>query len=74
MPEDSLRLDGAPHGDVSFPGREMVRGGGKGDARTADVAEGHVRTLTTSHLKWLVDPAPAARALAETAALLPAGS
>ncbi|MGW6605738.1 alpha/beta fold hydrolase [Streptomyces sp. NPDC055036] len=33
-----------------------------------------VRTLTSSHLKWLVDPAPAARVLGEIAALLPAGS
>ncbi|MFJ7907295.1 alpha/beta fold hydrolase [Kitasatospora sp. NPDC096204] len=32
-----------------------------------------VRTLAGSHLKWLVDPAPAARVLAEVAALLPAG-
>ncbi|MFI5943508.1 alpha/beta fold hydrolase [Streptomyces uncialis] len=33
-----------------------------------------VRTLTSSHLKWLVDPAPAARVLGEIAALLPAAS
>ncbi|MFD6568443.1 alpha/beta hydrolase [Micromonospora profundi] len=31
-----------------------------------------VRTLTSSHLKWLVDPAPAARVLGDVAALLPA--
>ncbi|MFI1734757.1 alpha/beta fold hydrolase [Streptomyces acidicola] len=50
----------------------MIR---EGDALTPENPY-DVRTLTGSHLKWLVDPAPAARVLGELAALsvLPAGS
>lgn len=48
----------------------MIR---EGDALTPENPY-DVRTLTSSHLKWLVDPAPAARVLGEIAALLPAES
>ncbi|RKT09715.1 pimeloyl-ACP methyl ester carboxylesterase [Streptomyces sp. 1114.5] len=48
----------------------MIR---EGDALTPENPY-DVRTLTGSHLKWLVDPAPAARVLDEIAALLPAAS
>ncbi|MFE7531412.1 alpha/beta hydrolase [Kitasatospora sp. NPDC057542] len=45
----------------------MIR---EGDALTPENPY-DVRTLPGSHLKWLVDPAPAARVLGELAALLP---
>lgn len=45
----------------------MIR---EGDALTPDNPY-DVRTLPGSHLKWLVDPAPAAQVLGELAALLP---
>ncbi|GGU61265.1 alpha/beta fold hydrolase [Streptomyces daghestanicus] len=48
----------------------MIR---EGDALTPDNPY-DVRTLTGSHLKWLVDPAPAARVLADVAALPPTGA
>ncbi|MFF9641512.1 alpha/beta fold hydrolase [Kitasatospora aureofaciens] len=59
--------------DTSVPPAMQDRMIREGDALTPQNPY-DVRTLTSSHLKWLVDPAPAARVLAEVAALLPSGS
>ncbi|MFJ9776800.1 alpha/beta fold hydrolase [Kitasatospora sp. NPDC101157] len=59
--------------DTSVPLAMQDRMIREGDALTPDNPY-DVRTLTSSHLKWLVDPAPAARVLAEVAALLPSGA
>ncbi|MBP0448755.1 alpha/beta hydrolase [Kitasatospora sp. RG8] len=59
--------------DTSVPLAMQDRMIHEGDALTPENPY-DVRTLTSSHLKWLVDPAPAARVLGEIAALLPAGS
>ncbi|MFB7368409.1 alpha/beta fold hydrolase [Streptomyces sp. NPDC056222] len=59
--------------DTSVPLAMQDRMIREGDALTPENPY-DVRTLTSSHLKWLVDPAPAARVLDEIAALLPAGS
>ncbi|MEV8395209.1 MULTISPECIES: alpha/beta hydrolase [unclassified Streptomyces] len=59
--------------DTSVPLAMQDRMIREGDALTPQNPY-DVRTLTSSHLKWLVDPAPAARVLGEIAALLPAGS
>ncbi|MEV4341174.1 alpha/beta fold hydrolase [Streptomyces sp. NPDC049590] len=59
--------------DTSVPLAMQDRMIREGDALTPENPY-DVRTLTSSHLKWLVDPAPAARVLSETAALLPAAS
>ncbi|RSS84070.1 alpha/beta fold hydrolase [Streptomyces sp. WAC06614] len=59
--------------DASIPLAVQDRMIREGDALTPENPF-DVRTLPGSHLKWLVDPAPAARVLAEVAALLPAGS
>lgn len=48
----------------------MIR---EGDALTPENPY-DIHTLTSSHLKWLVDPAPAARVLGDLAALLPGES
>ncbi|OSP40629.1 alpha/beta hydrolase [Streptomyces sp. 13-12-16] len=59
--------------DASVPlamQNRMIR---EGDALTPENPY-DVRTLTSSHLKWRVDPAPAARVLGGLAALLPADS
>ncbi|MEE1783238.1 alpha/beta fold hydrolase [Streptomyces sp. SP17BM10] len=58
--------------DTSLPLALQDRMIREGDALTPDNPY-DVRTLTSSHLKWLVDPAPAARVLGELVALLPAG-
>ncbi|MFI9366866.1 alpha/beta fold hydrolase [Kitasatospora sp. NPDC053057] len=59
--------------DTSIPPAMQDRMIREGDALTPDNPY-DVRTLAGSHLKWLVDPAQAARVLGEVAALLPAGS
>ncbi|MFB7613938.1 alpha/beta fold hydrolase [Kitasatospora sp. NPDC056181] len=59
--------------DTSVPLAMQDRMIREGDALTPENSY-DVRTLTSSHLKWLVDPAPAARVLGEIAALLPGGS
>ncbi|MFD7291571.1 alpha/beta fold hydrolase [Streptomyces sp. NPDC059863] len=59
--------------DTSVPLAMQDRMIREGDALTPQNPY-DVRMLTSSHLKWLVDPAPAARVLGEIAALLPAGS
>ncbi|MFE2414970.1 alpha/beta fold hydrolase [Kitasatospora sp. NPDC057904] len=59
--------------DTSLPLAVQDRMIREADALTPDNPY-DVRTLTSSHLKWLVDPAPAARVLGELVALLPAGS
>ncbi|MBD0690825.1 alpha/beta fold hydrolase [Streptomyces sp. CBMA123] len=59
--------------DTSVPLAMQDRMIREGDALTPENPY-DVRTLPGSHLKWLVDPAPAARVLGEVAALLPAGS
>ncbi|MFD8707342.1 alpha/beta fold hydrolase [Kitasatospora sp. NPDC059648] len=59
--------------DTSVPLAMQDRMIREGDALTPENPY-DVRTLTSSHLKWLVDPAPAARVLAEVAALLPSGA
>ncbi|MEV7600189.1 alpha/beta fold hydrolase [Kitasatospora sp. NPDC089797] len=59
--------------DASIPPAMQDRMIREGDALTPDNRY-DVRTLPGSHLKWLVDPAPAARVLAEVAALLPEGA
>ncbi|MFD5463497.1 alpha/beta fold hydrolase [Kitasatospora sp. NPDC127059] len=59
--------------DTSIPPAMQDRMIREGDALTPDNPY-DVRTLVSSHLKWLVDPAPAARVLAEVAALPPSGS
>ncbi|MEV7028044.1 alpha/beta hydrolase, partial [Kitasatospora sp. NPDC093558] len=58
--------------DASLPLALQDRLIREGDALTPENPY-DVRTLTGSHVKWLVDPAPAARLLGELAALLPAG-
>ncbi|MER7849130.1 alpha/beta hydrolase [Kitasatospora sp. NPDC096077] len=55
--------------DASIPPAMQDRMIREGDALTPDNRY-DVRTLAGSHLKWLVDPAPAARVLGEVAALL----
>ncbi|MFE7467996.1 alpha/beta fold hydrolase [Streptomyces sp. NPDC057499] len=55
--------------DTSVPLAMQDRMIREGDALTPDNPY-DVRTLTSSHLKWMVDPAPAARVLADVAALL----
>ncbi|MFI2608674.1 alpha/beta hydrolase [Kitasatospora sp. NPDC018619] len=57
--------------DASIPPAAQDRMIREGDALTPENPY-DVRTLPGSHLKWLVDPAPAARVLGEVAALLPA--
>ncbi|MGP3775344.1 alpha/beta fold hydrolase [Streptomyces sp. SDT5-1] len=52
--------------DTSLPPALQDRLIREGDALTPDNPY-RVRTLDSSHLKWLVDPAPAARVLAEVA-------
>ncbi|MFD4660141.1 alpha/beta fold hydrolase [Kitasatospora sp. NPDC058444] len=59
--------------DTSIPLAMQDRMIREGDALTPENPY-DVRTLPGSHLKWLVDPAPAARALGELAALLPSES
>ncbi|MER7673973.1 alpha/beta fold hydrolase [Kitasatospora sp. NPDC096128] len=59
--------------DASVPPAMQDRMIREGDALTPDNPY-DVRTLAGSHLKWLAAPQPAARLLAEIAALLPAGS
>ncbi|MFJ8472082.1 alpha/beta hydrolase [Kitasatospora sp. NPDC094011] len=59
--------------DTSIPPAMQDRMIREGDALTPDNRY-DVRTLAGSHLKWLVDPAPAARVLGEVAALLPEGA
>ncbi|MFJ9458482.1 alpha/beta fold hydrolase [Kitasatospora sp. NPDC101447] len=59
--------------DTSIPLAMQDRMIREGDALTPENPY-DVRTLTGSHLKWLVDPAPAARVLGEVAALLPEAS
>lgn len=59
--------------DASIPLAMQDRMIREGDALTPENPY-DVRTLTSSHLKWLVSPAPAARVLGDIAALLPAGS
>ncbi|MET9294696.1 alpha/beta hydrolase [Streptomyces sp. NPDC003077] len=61
--------------DASMPLALQDRLIREGNALTPDNPY-DVRTLASSHLKWLVDPAPAARLLGELAALVdsPAGS
>ncbi|MEB8342033.1 alpha/beta fold hydrolase [Streptomyces endophyticus] len=55
--------------DASVPPAVQDRMIREGDALTPDNPF-RVRTLDSSHLKWLVDPAPAARVLAELAELV----
>ncbi|MGA4843898.1 alpha/beta fold hydrolase [Streptomyces sp. G45] len=55
--------------DASMPLALQDRLIREGDALTPDNPY-DVRTLSGSHLKWLVDPAPAARVLADVAALV----
>ncbi|MFF4628315.1 alpha/beta fold hydrolase [Streptomyces griseorubiginosus] len=57
--------------DISVPLAMQDRMIREGDALTPENPY-DVRTLTSSHVKWLVDPAPAARVLGDIAALLPA--
>ncbi|CAM5699821.1 alpha/beta fold hydrolase [Streptomyces griseorubiginosus] len=57
--------------DTSVPLAMQDRMIREGDALTPENPY-DVRTLTSSHVKWLVDPAPAARVLGDIAALLPA--
>ncbi|MFJ9342025.1 alpha/beta fold hydrolase [Streptomyces sp. NPDC101733] len=57
--------------DTSLPLAMQDRMIREGDALTPENPY-DVHTLTSSHLKWLVDPAPAARVLSGIAALLPA--
>ncbi|MGV9289023.1 alpha/beta hydrolase [Streptomyces sp. NPDC003719] len=59
--------------DTSVPLAMQDRMIREGDALTPENPY-DVRTLTSSHLHWLVDPAPAARVLGELAALPPVGS
>ncbi|WP_225824004.1 alpha/beta hydrolase [Streptomyces naphthomycinicus] len=59
--------------DTSVPLAMQDRMIREGDALTPENPY-DVRTLTSSHLKWLVAPAPAARVLSDIAGLLPAGS
>ncbi|MFJ4189615.1 alpha/beta hydrolase [Kitasatospora sp. NPDC089509] len=59
--------------DTSIPPAMQDRMIREGDALTPDNRY-DVRTLAGSHLKWLVDPAPAARVLDEVAALLVEGA
>lgn len=56
--------------DTSMPLAMQDRMIREGDALTPENPY-DVRTLTSSHLKWLVDPAPAARVLGDVAALAP---
>ncbi|MEU3827005.1 alpha/beta hydrolase [Streptomyces sp. NPDC029080] len=56
--------------DASLPLAMQDRMIREGDARTPENPY-DVRTLPSSHLRWLVDPAPAARVLGELVALLP---
>ncbi|MEV6425746.1 alpha/beta fold hydrolase [Streptomyces sp. NPDC051662] len=69
IPKTYIRLAEDTSVPVAMQDR-MIR---EGDALTPQNPY-DVRTLTSSHLKWLVDPVPAARVLGEIAALLPAGS
>ncbi|AIR96402.1 alpha/beta fold hydrolase [Streptomyces glaucescens] len=64
IPRTFVRLAG----DASLPLALQDRLIREGDALTPDNPY-DVRTLEGSHLKWLTDPAPAARLLAELAAL-----
>ncbi|MFJ8148918.1 alpha/beta hydrolase [Streptomyces sp. NPDC096048] len=64
VPKTFVRLAG----DASMPLAMQDRLIREGDALTPGNPY-DVRTLDGSHLKWLVDPAPAARVLAELAAL-----
>ncbi|MEV8554665.1 alpha/beta hydrolase [Streptomyces glaucescens] len=64
IPRTFVRLAG----DASLPLALQDRLIREGDALTPDNPY-DVRTLEGSHLKWLTDPAPAARVLAELAAL-----
>ncbi|MFD8201461.1 alpha/beta hydrolase [Streptomyces sp. NPDC059701] len=59
--------------DTSVPLAMQDRMIREGDALTPENPY-DVRTLTSSHLHWLVDPAPTARVLSELAALPPVGS
>ncbi|MEU1054323.1 alpha/beta hydrolase [Streptomyces sp. NPDC005876] len=59
--------------DTSIPLAMQDRMIREGDALTPENPY-DVRTLTSSHLKWLVDPAPAARVLGDLAVPAPAGS
>ncbi|MET8540929.1 alpha/beta fold hydrolase [Kitasatospora sp. NPDC004799] len=59
--------------DTSIPPAMQDRLIREGDALTPGNPF-DVRTLDGSHLRWLVHPAPAARVLAEVAALLPSAS
>jgi pimeloyl-ACP methyl ester carboxylesterase len=71
IPKSYIRLTE----DTSVPLAMQDRMIREGDALTPENPY-DVRTLTSSHLKWLVDPAPAARVLGEIAALSlsPSGS
>ncbi|MFG2622912.1 alpha/beta fold hydrolase [Streptomyces sp. NPDC048507] len=64
IPRTYVRLAG----DTSVPPAMQDRMIREGDALTPQNPY-DVRTLPGSHLKWLVDPAPAARLLAEVAAM-----
>jgi hypothetical protein len=64
IPKSYIRLTE----DTSVPLAMQDRMIREGDALTPENPY-DVRTLTSSHLKWLVDPAPAARVLGELAAL-----
>ncbi|NLU70430.1 alpha/beta hydrolase [Streptomyces sp. HNM0574] len=66
VPRTYVRLAG----DTSMPLAIQDRLIREGDALTPDNPY-DVRTLEGSHLKWLTDPAPAARTLGALAALLP---
>ncbi|MEV6576898.1 alpha/beta hydrolase [Streptomyces sp. NPDC051582] len=66
IPKTYVRLAG----DTSLPLALQDRLIREGNALTPDNPY-DVRTLEGSHLKWLVDPAPAARVLGELAALTP---
>ncbi|MFF5104371.1 alpha/beta hydrolase [Streptomyces sp. NPDC000134] len=59
--------------DTSIPLAMQDRMIREGDALTPENPY-DVRTLTSSHLKWLVDPAPAARVLGDLAVPAPTGS
>ncbi|BDM69678.1 hypothetical protein HEK616_31650 [Streptomyces nigrescens] len=64
IPKTFVRLDA----DASLPPAMQDRLIREGNALTPDNPY-DVRTLEGSHLKWLIDPAPAARVLGELAAL-----
>ncbi|GGY19652.1 alpha/beta fold hydrolase [Streptomyces djakartensis] len=65
VPKTFVRLSG----DASMPLAMQDRLIREGDRLTPDNPY-DVRTLESSHLKWLVDPAPAARVLGELAGLV----